>query len=546
MKAKLTVLAVALIVIAATATVFAATAGATMVTGRYAVTADKPVEGHPDLCGANLVWQVRNGDDWNIAYAPSPTSAATVICSDPADQILPRVSVDANGHVLVVWEDHRNGNADIYGYDVTTHQTLVICDQAAQQEAPRISGDWVVWQDDRNGDWDIYGATITTSNTPDTPDTVSAATPICTEAHDQTAPDVSGDTVVWVDTRYGDYDIMGYNRVADQTYAICLNDAVQDEPAVSGDTVVWRDFRDQTTSGTDIFGCDLVTGREFAVCTALGNQGSPAIDQDLVVWADGRSAGAGLDVRAFDLTLQQNVTICLAKKSQYQPTVSVDSGRSADPYRVVWCDQRTGATELWGADLTPWTMHLAIDGGTAWTRSATAHLRLFAQGKTGMITQMTLANVYQGAPSGVAESYATVKSPWYLLPKGDGHKWVGAVFTDLYGYSSPMIEREITVDTHGPQCYVPKAVTVTRGTTASIGVRVNDNLSPTVDTVVRVLNAHGNVVKTIVAPTLSRNALHHFTFVCNLTAGTYKVRVVATDLAGNKQSLVGSNTLTVQ
>ncbi len=544
MKAKLTVLAVVLTVIAATA-VFAAPAGATMVTGRYAITADKPAEAQPDLCGANLVWQVRSGGDWNIAYAPSPTSAATVICSDAADQILPRVSVDANGHVLVVWEDHRNGNADIYGYDVTNHQTLVICKQAAQQVAPRISGDWVVWQDDRDGNWDIYGATITTSDTPDTPDTVSEA-PICTEAHDQIEPDVSGDTVVWADTRYGDHDIMGYNRVADQTYAVCLNDAVQDQPAVSGDTVVWRDYRNQATEGADIYGCDLVTGREFPVCTAPGDQGSPAIDQDLVVWADRRSATSGLDVRAFDLALQQDVTICSAAKSQYQPTVSVDSARPADPYQVAWCDQRTGSAELWGADLTPWTLRLTVDGGKAWTRSLTARLRLFAQGKTGMITQMTLANVYQGAPTGVAEPYATVKSPWYLLPKGDGHKWVGAVFTDLNGYSSPTIEREITLDTHGPQCYVPKAVTVKRAATASIGVRVKDNLSPTVAAVVRVLNARGDVVKTILAPALSRNALHHFTFVCNLAAGTYKVRVVATDLAGNKQSLVGSNTLTVQ
>jgi beta propeller repeat protein len=543
MKAKLTVLAVALTVIAAAAAVLAAPAGATMVTERYAVTADKPAESHPDLCGANLVWQVWAGDDWNIAYAPSPTSAATVICSDPADQILPRVSVDENGHVLVVWEDHRNGNADIYGYDVTNHQALVICDQAAQQVAPRISGDWVVWQDDRNGNWDIYGATIDTSQSTDT---VSAATPICTEAHDQIEPDVSGDTVVWVDTRYGDDDIMGYNRVADQTYAICLNDAVQDQPAVSGDTVVWRDFRNEATEGTDIYGCDLVTGREFPVCTAPGDQGSPAIDQDLVVWTDGRSAASGLDVRAFDLTLQQNVTICLAAKSQYQPTVSIDPDRSADPYRVVWCDQRTGTADLWGADLTPWTLRLTIDGGKAWTRSSTASLRLFAQGKTGMITQMTLANVFEGAPAGVAAPYATVESPWYLLPKGDGHKWVSAVFTDLNGFSSPTIKREITLDTHGPQCYVPKAVTVTRGTTASIGVRVKDNLSPTVAAIVRVFNARGDVVKTMAAPELTRNALHQFTFVCNLAAGTYTVKVVATDLAGNKQTLVGSNTLTVQ
>ncbi len=44
---------------------------------------------------------------------------------------------------------------------------------------------------------------------------------------------------------------------------------------------------------------------------------------------------------------------------------------------------------------------------------------------------------------------------------------------------------------------------------------------------------------------LSTGTLHHFTFVCNLKRGTYKVRVGATDLAGNHQSKVATGTLTV-
>ena len=207
MKDKLTtVLGVTLAVVVAAVAFGVAPAHATQVLPpRHALPAARATVGRPDLAGTNLVWAAKTGADWNVYYADGLSSPGTALTNDPADQIAPRVGVSDDGHVLVVWEDHRAGNADIYGYDVTTGKSFVVCDQAAQQVAPRISGDWVVWQDDRNGNWDIYGATIDAAD-----DTVGPATPICDEVHDQTQPDVSGDTVVWTDARYGDEDIMAY------------------------------------------------------------------------------------------------------------------------------------------------------------------------------------------------------------------------------------------------------------------------------------------------------------------------------------------------
>ena len=536
MKAKLTtVLAVTFTVVFVTAAFAVASAGATQVTSRHAVTVDKVPETNPDLSGANLVWQEKPGNDWNIYYADGLAGPGTAICSNPGDQILPRVSVGSNGHVLVVWEDHRNGNADIYGYDVTAGKAFTVCDDPSQQVAPRISGDWVVWQDKRNGNWEIYGATIDP-----TTDTVGPATALDPEAYDQTEPDVSGNIVVWVDTRYGDQDIMGYDRAvgpAGFVFPICINDAVQDQPAVSGNTVVWRDARNAATSGTDIYGYDLRTSREFAVCTAAGDQSSPAVDQDLVVWSDARSAASGLDVRGYDLTLQQEFPVVTAPAWQGQPTVS--------DYRVVWTDARNGGiADLWAAVLTPWNAGITIDGGRAWTRSATASLALFAQGKTGIVTTMTIANA--GGPAGTPEDYWPVKSPWYLTP-GDGRKTVTVTYTDISHESSPTVSASVTLDTHGPTIRVPAAASVKRGATASIGYRVTDNLSPRVAVTIRLLNKHGNIVKVfMVGKARTGTALHHLRFVCKLKTGSYKVRVWATDLAGNHQVKVGANTLTVK
>ena len=168
------------------------------------------------------------------------------------------------------------------------------------------------------------------------------------------------------------------------------------------------------------------------MCTAAGDQSSPAVDQDLVVWSDARSAASGLDVRGYDLTLQQEFPVVTAPAWQGQPTIS--------DYRVVWTDARNGATDLWAAILTPWNAAISIDGGKAWTRSATASLQLFAQGKTGVVAQMTLANM--GGPAGTPRPTGATKSPWYLTP-GDGPKTVSV---DLHRLERRLVADDVGVD----------------------------------------------------------------------------------------------------
>ena len=77
------------------------------------------------------------------------------ICTDGAAQYTPVVSGN-----YVAWVDERNGDQDIYGYNLSTDTEFGICTNAAAQEQPDISDGFVVWVDRRTGSRDIYGRYI--------------------------------------------------------------------------------------------------------------------------------------------------------------------------------------------------------------------------------------------------------------------------------------------------------------------------------------------------------------------------------------------------
>ena len=63
---------------------------------------------------------------------------------------------------IVVWADCRNGNSDIYAYDIETGEEMQITTNSANQNNPRISDKLIVWEDYRNklpddNNSDLYG-----------------------------------------------------------------------------------------------------------------------------------------------------------------------------------------------------------------------------------------------------------------------------------------------------------------------------------------------------------------------------------------------------
>jgi hypothetical protein len=108
----------------------------------------------------------------------------------------------------VVWEDQRNGEYDIYGYDLESQTEFAVCTDAGETYMmPAISGNIVVWSHMRPGETydldDIYGYDLQAG----TGFSISRPTA-------QFEPAVSGNILVWAEYHPYEMGIYGFSLAA--------------------------------------------------------------------------------------------------------------------------------------------------------------------------------------------------------------------------------------------------------------------------------------------------------------------------------------------
>lgn len=98
-------------------------------------------------------------------------------------------------------------------------------------------------------------------------------------------PDISGEWIVWTDSRNGNDDVFAYNIRSGEELQITYNPASQFQPYISGNLIVWEDPRNQSGANTlDIYAFDLSNPGlgEFLVVAGAGKDDLIGLDGNLV------------------------------------------------------------------------------------------------------------------------------------------------------------------------------------------------------------------------------------------------------------------------
>ncbi len=355
--------------------------------------------------GAILVWgDTRHGNQDSYAQridADGNTlwrSKGIPVCTHPTLQDDVNAIADGKGGVIVVWEDWRNGNQDIYAQRIDstgkplwkTDGVPVYMGDGDQYDPVLIAdgegGAIVAWWDISTPDWNIFAQHLSAEGTPmwNSSTTVeNAPVPVCTAVGNQGAPiaisdENGGAFFVWSDYRN---DPNFYTRA--QLYAqhitdqgevswkmdgipVCDLHVNQQQPdcipdGSGGFIVAWWDerniFADLYAQRIDASGQALWADKSFdfqkgvPICTEAGVQRLPqlvpTVDGAIVYWLDYREDfgdstedaiyAQRLDADGNPLWEIDGVPVCSAPKEQISPQ-AISTGPNAAI--VVWSDAR--------------------------------------------------------------------------------------------------------------------------------------------------------------------------------------------------------------
>ncbi|UCG69342.1 MAG: hypothetical protein JSV09_16450 [Thermoplasmata archaeon] len=214
------------------------------------ITDDSLPQGKPAMYGNRVVWAENTLEggitNWEIflydlsmdsdndtipnylensstGYRPTPDPAKIRITNNTSYQLSPKIYGD-----VIIWEDKRHGNWDIYMYDLAE-------DSDGDGVANYLDDD-----DDNDG----------TSDENDT-DSDPAEIRITNHPAHQEEPDIYGSKIVWEDARYGNKDVFLFDLISLKEYVIVglseMGDAKnrpwQRYPRIYGDKIVWQDDR---------------------------------------------------------------------------------------------------------------------------------------------------------------------------------------------------------------------------------------------------------------------------------------------------------------
>ena len=310
---------------------------------------------------------------YSINWAPNGKAISTA----EGSQREPEICNDGAGGTIITWTDGRSGSDDIYAQRVdASGNTLwmdngtVICNATDDQWvyeicSDNVGGAIIIWEDDRGPDRDVYAQRIDASGNTLWMDN---GTVICNATGGQMAPKICSDNVggaiiTWDDSRGDNLDIYAQridasgntlwmdngtvicNATGDQgNHDICIDE-------MGGAIITWDDDRgldrDVYAQRIDASGNTLWMDNGTVICNATGGQMAPKICSDnvggaIITWDDSRGDNLDIYAQRIDasgntLWMDNGMSICTESNGQALPEIC--SGGTGGAI-IAWLDFR--------------------------------------------------------------------------------------------------------------------------------------------------------------------------------------------------------------
>lgn len=262
------------------------------------------------------------------------------ICSYTGTQKASAIADVGSGNSIIVWEDYRNGNADIYAQKVDSSGNILwaangvpVCSKALHQKNPKAVSDnaggaVIVWEDSLNNFWDIYAQRITSSGSIAW---AANGVSICVAPNTQINPKIESDggtggaIITWQDKRSNlDYDIYaqrvnasGVPQWTADGLAIAFATNTQSNPRIEPDgnggaVIGWIDKRNAIDNNiyaqyVNASGVIMWASGGASVCVAPGNQSALdikylAASMVVFTWKDARTATLSIYAQMMNLS----------------------------------------------------------------------------------------------------------------------------------------------------------------------------------------------------------------------------------------------------
>ncbi|MFN7131257.1 MAG: TolB family protein, partial [Myxococcales bacterium] len=245
------------------------------------ITRDAADQYDPAISGNLIVYTDNRGVDRDVYYFDLSSAQEVQVTAAHGAQELS----DVHGS-NIVYTDYTAG--DVVLYEVDTGNTFNLTHQSPGQAVePAIGERLVVWQDNRDGNWEIYARElgsglerrVTTSGTPDM------------------APATSGLTVVWEQCPTStSCDIAAWDWDSATVRMITSTPGDERRPDISGRLVTYEAVRD---GERDVYVFDLATWTEKRL-SMPGVQRNPNISGEYVAFED--LAGGASDILLWHVT----------------------------------------------------------------------------------------------------------------------------------------------------------------------------------------------------------------------------------------------------